>query len=147
MRYVDILTWHDGSRGAAGVPDQVVEHDGKRVLGAGETRMTVEEYQKRTSDEWAAKIEEWREKHPPPRVVLAPPFVTNFQLRAALMRRGLFDAVDAAVRSAGGEAWQAWEYANVVNRHSPLVKQIADGLAASESEMDALFAEAEQIEA
>jgi hypothetical protein len=76
-----------------------------------------------------------------------PSEVTNFQARAALLRAGLFDQVNAAVYQAGGEAWQAWEYANTLTRHGATVTALAAGLGLSDAQLDDLFLAAAGIEA
>ena len=82
----------------------------------------------------------------------APDTVTNFQLRAALMAMPapggtMFDLVDAAVKTEGGVALQAWEYANDVDRTGPLVQQMAAGFGFDEAALDALFTAAAGISA
>ncbi|MGG5810950.1 hypothetical protein [Falsiroseomonas sp. CW058] len=76
-----------------------------------------------------------------------PDSVTNFQARAMLLRIGLLDEVTAAISAAGGEAWQAWEYANVVSRHGALTTAIAARFDLTEEQIDALFLEASEIAA
>ncbi len=76
-----------------------------------------------------------------------PAFVTNFQARAALRRIGLLEQVHAAVQAAGGEALDAWEYANHVYRHGALVISLSTSLGLTSHEVDALFQMAESIEA
>lgn len=76
-----------------------------------------------------------------------PDRVTNFQARAALRRMGLFDTVNDAVRAAGGEAWDAWEYANHVYRTGALVVGMAAQLGLDDPSIDALFRLADGIEA
>jgi hypothetical protein len=81
---------------------------------------------------------------PPPPV---PDQVTNFQARAALRRAGLLDPVHDALRAAGGEAWDAWEYANHVYRNGALVRAFAAQLGFTEAQIDDLFRTAAGIEA
>lgn len=76
-----------------------------------------------------------------------PHRVTNFQARAALRQAGLFDAVDAHCKQAGGSAWDAWEYANHFYRTGALVLSLAPAFGLSESALDDLFRAAAQIEA
>ncbi len=78
--------------------------------------------------------------HPPPITE-----VSNFQARAVLSRHGLFNEVDAKVKALGGEALMAWEYGNVVTRNGNLVLAIASELGLSESEVNDLFEEANEI--
>lgn len=77
--------------------------------------------------------DEWEELDP------VPQSVTNFQARAALMDAGLFEEADSAVRAAGGIAFQAWEYAGVFERRSPLIDALGKGLGLSDAEIDGLF--------
>jgi hypothetical protein len=76
-----------------------------------------------------------------------PTEVTNFQARAALRRAGLLNAVNAAVTAAGGEAFDAWEYANHVYRGGVLVQTMAAGLGLTAPQIDDLFRVAASIEA
>jgi hypothetical protein len=76
-----------------------------------------------------------------------PEVVTNFQARAALRRIGLLEQVQAAVQAAGGEALDAWEYANHVHRNGALVISLSEALGLTADEVDALFRMAESIEA
>jgi response regulator RpfG family c-di-GMP phosphodiesterase len=76
-----------------------------------------------------------------------PTEVTNFQARAALRRAGLLEPVHAALLAAGGEAWDAWEYANHLYRNGALVKAFAAQLGFTEEEIDDLFRVAAGIEA
>jgi len=87
-----------------------------------------------------------------PLLPAAPRTVTNFQLRAALMAMPapggtMFDLVDVAVKTEGGVALQAWEYANDVDRTGPLVQQMAAAFGFSEAQLDALFIAAAGISA
>lgn len=96
---------------------------------------------------------------PPPDAGAAPPpvprEVTNFQARAVMMARpdpsgqrvSLFEAVDAALRAEGGQAWQAWEYANTLTRDGVLVAAMAGRLGLSPDQLDALFTAAARVEA
>jgi hypothetical protein len=76
-----------------------------------------------------------------------PAEVTNFQARAALRRAGLLEQVHAALLAAGGEAWDAWEYANHISRGSALVRSFAAQLGLTEAQIDDMFRGAALIEA
>jgi hypothetical protein len=76
-----------------------------------------------------------------------PRVVTNFQARAALMAVGLFDAVDAYCKQAGGATFQAWEYANNFYRTGALVNGLAPQFGLTEADLDTLFQQAALIEA
>jgi hypothetical protein len=80
---------------------------------------------------------------PPP----VPEKVTNFQGRAALRRAGQLERVHAALQAAGGEAWDAWEYANDIYRRGALVQAFASQLGFTEAQIDDLFRVAASIEA
>lgn len=70
-----------------------------------------------------------------PAVVSIPTSVTMRQARLALLQAGCLDAVSAAVAQMGGAAVIEWEYAQVVERSSPLVA----ALALPTAEVDGLF--------
>jgi hypothetical protein len=158
MRVVDILAWHDNSTGPAGVPARCVEHDGSRQLGAGETRLTADEYRAQ-QPVWAAAYETWMAQQPPQPSIEPVPFeVTNFQARAVLLNipsssgvqgRTLFHDVDDAIRSLGptAPAYQAWEYANTITRHGATVQTMATQFGLTEAQLDQMFRNAALIEA
>lgn len=72
---------------------------------------------------------------PPPAVITS---VTMRQARLALHRTGMLSQVDAAITDA--EARIEWEYAQTVERNSPLVTHLAAGLGLTEGQIDDLFA-------
>lgn len=91
---------------------------------------------------------------PPPPPPVVPREVTNFQARALLMGmpsptagRTMFDDVDDTLRARGGVAWQAWEYANTLQRNGALVRAMAEELGFTPGQLDALFVQAAAIEA
>lgn len=88
-------------------------------------------------------VEVYGTPEPPP----VPGEVTNFQARAALRRAGLLNIVHAALQQAGGEAWDAWEYANHLYRNGALVQAFAAQLGFTEAQIDDLFRVAASIEA
>lgn len=77
----------------------------------------------------------------------APPVITSVSMRRArlaLLQVGLLDSVDLAIEAIvdpiGKKSAQIeWEYAQTVNRDSPLITQIATGLNITEQGMDDLF--------
>lgn len=75
---------------------------------------------------------------PPPSV---PAAITMRQARLVLLGAGLLEAVDSAVAQAGGAAQIEWEYAQEVQRQSPLVQMLAPSLGLSPAQVDALFIE------
>lgn len=88
-------------------------------------------------------VEVYGEPEAPP----VPAEVTNFQARAALRRAALLDGVHAALQAAGGEAWDAWEYANHLYRNGALVQAFAAQLGFTQAQIDDLFRVAASIEA
>lgn len=78
--------------------------------------------------------------------------VTNYQTRAMLVERGLFDKVDTALRSADMTvtanriALQAWDYANGFSRNSAIVTAMAGVLGLSSDDVDGLFIAAEAVQ-
>ncbi len=80
-----------------------------------------------------------------PEPSFVPNSVTPLQARMALLRAGLLDAVEAAVKSAGGEVQIAWEYAVAVDRKSPMVAALATALGLSSELVDDLFREAARL--
>jgi hypothetical protein len=88
---------------------------------------------------------------PPPAPV--PSFVTNAQARVILLRtpsgpgRTLFDDVDAACHSIGGETLAFWDYANEITRNGQLVRNLAAQLGLTDAQLDELFRQAKLIEA
>lgn len=82
-----------------------------------------------------------------------PEWVYNFQARAALMQMpgpgggSLFQAIDAAMVQAGGVEWQAWEYATIFERGSPMIAGLAAAFGLSSADLDALFRTAATISA
>lgn len=75
---------------------------------------------------------------PPPPVVITS--VTMRQARLALHRVGLLTQVNSAITDP--EAQIEWEYAQTVERHSPLVQNLAAGLGLTEQQLDDLFTQA-----
>ena len=89
---------------------------------------------------------------PPPAPPSVPATVTNYQARAVLVERGLFDKVDTALRSADMTvtanriALQAWDYANGFSRNSAIVTAMAGVLGLSSDDVDGLFIAAEAVQ-
>jgi hypothetical protein len=88
---------------------------------------------------WLAEGNTPEPADPPPPIVITS--VTMRQARLALHRAGLLAQVDAAIAS-DVEAQIEWEYAQTVERHSPLVQNLAAGLGLTEQQLDDLFAQA-----
>ena len=79
--------------------------------------------------------------------VTVPRIVSAFQARAALLRVGLLDEVEAIMADpeTPREAVLAWEYATEFRRDSATVAAIAQQLGLDEAQLDALFIEAAGI--
>lgn len=81
-----------------------------------------------------------------------PQQVTNFQARAVLLNipttegRTLFHEVDDWVKAQGGIALQAWEYANILSRNSPLIAAASAQFNLSPEQVDQLFIQASMVE-
>ncbi len=75
--------------------------------------------------------------------------VTMRQARLALLSAGVLSAIDAVISgmpSPQKEAAQIeWEYAATVNKHSPLVVGLADGLGLTADQIDELFDNASKL--
>ncbi|MDX2265459.1 MAG: hypothetical protein NW215_10865 [Hyphomicrobiales bacterium] len=91
---------------------------------------------------------------PPPAPVASVPMeVTNFQARSVLMGMPgltlptMLDEVSAAISAQGGQAWQAWEYANTVSRDGVLVGAMAAQLGLTAEQLDQMFITAATITA
>lgn len=69
----------------------------------------------------------------------APEILTPRQIRMALTRAGLRQAVEEAVAAAGGDLLDWWEYSTQFERGHPLVAQMAEGLGISPEQVDGLW--------
>lgn len=65
--------------------------------------------------------------------------VSPLQIRRALRRRGLFEAVVAFIASASDDVRDAWEYALRIDRADPLIAGAAQALGATDADVDELF--------
>ena len=68
-----------------------------------------------------------------------PEFLTPWQIRKALNRSGLREAVEAAVAAGGKDMQDGWEFATEILRHDPLVVAMGAALHKTDEEMDDLF--------
>jgi hypothetical protein len=75
-----------------------------------------------------------------------PREITNAQARYILRRTStatagvtLFDAVDATAKAQGGDLLDFWEYANVLNRNSPAILELAGEMGITSGQLDDLF--------
>ena len=64
---------------------------------------------------------------------------TARQARLALSASGSLSAVESLLQGAGAEAVIEWEYANEIERSSPLIASMAAGMGWTEEELDTLF--------
>lgn len=88
-----------------------------------------------------------REPERPP----VPGYVTMYQARAALIMAGLDDDVESAINGLpdGSEkklTRTAWEYAQVVERHSTFTLSLATALGLTSNQVDDLFIAASQVQ-
>jgi hypothetical protein len=79
-----------------------------------------------------------------------PDSITMRQARLALLKLNLLDTVNAALNSIPDKkekeaALIEWEYAQTVDRHSPLVISLGQVLGLSDSDLDNLFISASNI--
>ena len=91
---------------------------------------------------------------PPVTAPVVPASCTNFQARAMFLSmpgsaagRTLFDDVNDMLKSQGGAAFQAWEFANDFTRDGALVQQTAAALGMTSAQLDAFFVQAAQVSA
>ena len=64
---------------------------------------------------------------------------TARQARLALAASGSLAAIEAAIAASGEAAQIEWEYANEIERSSPLIESLTAGLGWTEEDLDALF--------
>jgi hypothetical protein len=119
-----------------------LDKDGVTHLSDGERQTTIAAGDKQTAEKVAQFAAEVK-----PASLPVPEAVTMFQARAALMQAGLFEAVDAHCKVAGGIVFQAWEYANHCYRDSELVRSLGSEFDLSSEQIDALFIAADQVKA
>ncbi|MCR6497091.1 hypothetical protein LJB71_14855 [Thermomonas sp. S9] len=76
---------------------------------------------------------------PPPAPVPVPDAVTPRQIRQALNRAGLRDAVEAAVAAAGRDVQDWWEFALTIERAHPMVEAMLPALGLTPAQADDIF--------
>lgn len=74
-----------------------------------------------------------------PTPVVVPASVTPLQARRALRAVGMMAAVDAFLGTANADTREAWEYASSVDRHEPMLTEIAAALGVTDEQLDSLF--------
>jgi len=67
------------------------------------------------------------------------PAITARQIRLALTRAGLRDAVEAAVAASGRDMRDWWEYSTDLHRDNPMVAQMAGALGVTAEQVDAIW--------
>lgn len=91
-------------------------------------------------------IEPYSPPSPPSSPV--PDSVTQYQAREILRQSGLLATVNAHIDSLGetDATYIAWHYASRIRRNSPFVSSIAPALGLSESQLDAMFVAAAELD-
>lgn len=92
----------------------------------------------------------WEVETAQPPVAPVPQSVTMRQARLALLGAGLLDDVAAAIAAIPDPVQRKaaeieWEYAQTVDRNSPLIQQLAPALGMTEAQMDELFVAAARL--
>lgn len=83
--------------------------------------------------------------------IVVPPSVTMYQARVALLNAGLLDDVEAILAAMPDgidrrRAHLAWEFASTVERTSSVLAMLAAALGLSDTQLDALFIAASQVQ-
>ena len=65
--------------------------------------------------------------------------ISKRQARLALLQSGLLETVNSVVNAAGEAAKIEWEYADFIDRNSPLLNSLALSLNISEQDLNSLF--------
>lgn len=84
------------------------------------------------------------EPEPEPILELIPQVITIRQARLQLLKIGLLDDVDALV-ALDRKSQIEWEYANDIERNSPLVSTLCEQLGLTKEQLDNLFVEASKL--
>jgi hypothetical protein len=79
----------------------------------------------------------------------SPVVVSMRQARLALLEAGILDSVYQAIETLPSPQKEAahieWEYAQEVNKESPIVAMLAQGLSLNDEQLDQLFIRASQL--
>lgn len=78
-----------------------------------------------------------------PRVLVVPDSVTPLQIRKALRKVGLKEAVDTLLANVSEDVAEEWEYATAIDRNNPTLLAAAQGLGMTDEQVDDLFRLAE----
>jgi len=81
----------------------------------------------------------------PQAVIVAPTSVTMRQGRLALLQAGLLTQVQSAIDAQSDAEKIEWEYAQTIDRGSPLVAALAAALSLDDAALDALFINAANL--
>ena len=73
------------------------------------------------------------------RITENPTIVTPVQMRRALRRESLLDAISAWVAASGPDTQDAWEYTTTFERSNPLIAAAAAVLGKTSADIDNLF--------
>jgi len=143
-RFVDLVAFHDGATGPAGLPRTTIAHDGQRALEHGEVRLSADEYRAQQKT-WDEKWAQWLAERPPEPPPLPPPSesVPAWAAKAALEEAGLLEAAQRAAQELG-IAWK-WRFAEATIWQRSDVLPFAPLLGLSEAEVDALLRRAATI--
>jgi len=84
---------------------------------------------------------EWRllDSPPPPIPAPVPASVTPRQIRLALNKTGMRDAVEAAIAASGRDVRDWWEYALEIERAHPMVDAMLPALGLTSAQADDIF--------
>lgn len=85
-------------------------------------------------DNWPSEDDEF---------VFVPQQVTRLQARVALKNAGLFDSIEAGLTDP--TAIEYWNEASHFQRHSPMLKLIADSMSMTDEQLDQLFIAADGV--
>lgn len=95
-----------------------------------------------TAAERDALLAHWAANDP---AIVVPPTIRRRQARQALLKAGLFDAFERAVKAAGTEARIWYEDSDPWHRDHPMVASLGAGLWLSSGQIDDLFKAAAEL--
>jgi len=142
-RYVDLVDWHDGVSGPAGVPRTTIAHDGQRTLEPDGVRMTVEEYraqQQAWDEEWARW---WAERPPEPSPSPLPEALPAWACKAALDEAEMLGMLKALLADA--PATLRWRFEAAATWHRADIVAMGDRFGVPAPTRAALWARAAEI--